>query len=48
MYAEKICRVCGKKFVPKSARQLDCNEVVIKNCEICGKEFETRCSKKCV
>ena len=44
-YKEKKCRVCGQLFVPVSARQADCNRIIVKTCVICGKQFEGRCSK---
>ncbi len=44
-YKEKKCRVCGQPFVPISARQADCNRIIVKICAVCGKEFEGKCSK---
>lgn len=41
----KICRTCGKLFVPKFAKQLDCNEQTLATCEICGKPFYRKCNK---
>lgn len=40
----KICRVCGKEFIPNSSRQLDCNREIVRKCVICGKEFTAHCS----
>lgn len=41
----KICRTCGREFVPNYIKQLDCNMDVTRVCKICGKEFQTRCNK---
>lgn len=42
---QKICRVCGQPFDPKSSRQLDCNRTIFKTCEVCGKQYAGKCSK---
>lgn len=55
MQKEKICVLCGKKFVPKFNAQKICDDKHYRTCEICGKQFEiTRpsntqlcCSKEC-
>ena len=44
MYKPKKCRICGDVFVPKSARQLDCNKPIEKKCIVCGKMFKSKCS----
>lgn len=41
----KICRTCGKLFVPTFAKQLDCNEMTLATCEVCGKSFYRKCNK---
>lgn len=41
----KICRTCGREFVPNYVKQLDCNMDIIRVCKVCGKEFKTRCNK---
>ena len=52
---EKICKLCGKRFVPTHNAQRYCNEIHTKICKICGKEFPITwenknkecCSKEC-
>ncbi len=54
---EKICKFCGKKFVPKSVRDAYCDGPHYKTCVVCGKQFEVNpkerrqlnetCSKEC-
>lgn len=41
----KICRTCGRKFIPDYVKQLDCNMEITRTCKVCGKEFTTRCNK---
>lgn len=52
----KICKWCGKEFVPDSARDVYCKGTHFQICEVCGKEFEIdvrtdrsvrSCSPKC-
>lgn len=43
--ASRICRVCGKSFVPTNPRQMDCREEITRICPICGNEFKALCSK---
>lgn len=53
---KRICKWCGKEFIPKSSRDLYCSDTHYSKCVICGKEFVvTRfkddtahtCSKEC-
>lgn len=44
MYSEKICKICGDRFIPKSPRQSYCNKLIMKKCSVCGKEFESSCN----
>lgn len=41
----KICRTCGREFIPDYVKQLDCNMYVNRVCKVCGKPFQTRCNK---
>lgn len=41
---EKICRVCGEKFIATNGRQNDCLRPIVKTCAICGNTFEGKCS----
>lgn len=43
-FAPRVCRVCGKEFIPTSNRQLDCNKPVQRTCIVCGKAFTAKCS----
>ena len=36
---EKICKLCGKRFVPTHNAQRYCDDTHTKICKICGKEF---------
>ena len=36
---KKICKWCGKEFMPKSARDAYCRDVHYQTCEVCGKQF---------
>lgn len=54
---EKVCKFCGKKFHPKSVRDVYCYDRHYKNCVVCSKQFEVfpkkqsylneTCSKEC-
>lgn len=35
----RICRFCGKEFVPNSNRQYYCKGPHYRNCPVCGKEY---------
>ena len=39
-YSSKICKYCGKEFIPNSARQIYCNDTHYGKCPICGKTIE--------
>lgn len=41
---ERKCRICGQLFMPKSPRQLDCNQPITKICIICKKKYIGKCS----
>ena len=52
----KVCKACGKEFIPKSARDLYCKGPHIRQCAVCGKDYEynpkrkdaaNTCSKEC-
>lgn len=36
----RICKYCGKLFVPKSKRDIYCYNIHYKQCKVCGKLFE--------
>lgn len=42
---EKICEICGSKFIPTSGRQKCCNKPITRNCIVCGKPYESTCSQ---
>lgn len=53
----RICKWCGKEFVPKDSMDLYCYDKHYKKCVICGREFEIdvrqhkyteTCSKECM
>lgn len=52
---EKVCKLCGNKFIPRSNAQRYCDRIHTKSCKICGKDFEITwetknkecCSKQC-
>lgn len=54
-YALKICKYCGKEFVPTSSNQKYCPGPHYGNCPVCGKQVEIKdlsigpqaCSKAC-
>ena len=39
----KICKGCGREFVPDSYRSSYCGEMVTAVCSICGREFQYKC-----
>lgn len=39
----KMCKGCGREFVPKSYRSSYCGELITAICSICGKEFQYKC-----
>lgn len=36
---EKICKFCGKSFIPNSNRQSYCKRIHYRNCPVCGKQY---------
>lgn len=52
----RICKLCGKEFVPKMWKQQVCKGPHYSNCPICGKQLQikntdygtTTCSKECM
>lgn len=54
-YAPKICKECGKEFIPNSPRQDYCKDIHYRPCPICGKPVKVLelnkppvcCSPKC-
>lgn len=44
MTKSKICKICGREFIPKSSRQQCCRRPITKTCVICGKTFPGICS----
>lgn len=53
---KKICKYCGKEFIPESARTEYCTDQHYAICEVCGKQFEVdpkvyrinkTCSEEC-
>lgn len=55
--SHRICKGCGREFIPNTGKQQFCNNKITKKCEVCGKEFtyicnsmnhsRTTCSYKC-
>lgn len=54
--SQRICKGCGREFIPNTGKQQFCNNEITKKCEVCGKEFEIipardntvkTCSKDC-
>lgn len=55
--SERICKGCGREFIPNTGKQQFCNSEITKKCEVCGSEFtyicnsmnhsRTTCSYKC-
>lgn len=56
--APRICKFCGKEFIPNSAKQIYCKGPHVRKCPICGKNYiennvenlkrpEVACSYKC-
>ena len=54
----RICRICGKEFIPNSCRQFYCKELHYRICPVCGKSYPepnldkfksapTTCSMEC-
>lgn len=39
-YTVKICKWCGKEFVPESVRDVYCRSTHYQTCAVCGKKFE--------
>ena len=37
---KKICKLCGKEFVPDRKHLSICSDKHFRNCIVCGKEFE--------
>lgn len=37
---KRICKWCGKEFVPKTSRDVYCYDAHFQKCEVCGKLFE--------
>lgn len=54
-FKPKICKYCGKEFIPNSSRQVYCKGPHYGNCPICGKQVEIldlyvgpcTCSEEC-
>jgi hypothetical protein len=46
MYADKICKLCGKTFTPKSGVARYCKSSIEKICIVCGATFTTQCHPK--
>ena len=56
-FKPRICKFCGKTFIPSSGSQTVCDEIHYRNCEICEKPFTytikdelnhvTTCSRQC-
>ena len=46
MLKTKICRTCGKEFIPNNPSQIYCGKDKTKTCKVCGKEFIVRCQKE--
>lgn len=54
---QRICKGCGREFIPNTGKQQFCNNEITKKCEVCGNEFtyicnsmnhsRTTCSYKC-
>ena len=54
---QRICKGCGREFIPNTSKQQFCNNEITKKCEVCGSEFtyicnsmnhsRTTCSYKC-
>lgn len=38
-YSAKICKICGKEFMPNSAHQVYCKDTHYRICPICGKSY---------
>lgn len=55
--SQRICKGCGREFIPNTGKQQFCNNEITKKCEVCGSEFtyicnsmnhsRTTCSYKC-
>lgn len=51
----KICKLCGKEFIPTKNAQRICSDIHYRSCEVCGKKFvitmpsnsQLCCSKEC-
>lgn len=41
---ERICKICGDTFTPKSSRQTTCYHRKVKKCPVCGKEINYTCN----
>lgn len=41
---DKICKLCGQSFTPKSSRQIYCKKEIVANCSVCGSDFITYCT----
>ena len=41
---EKICKICGDRFTPRSSRQTTCHHEKVKKCPVCGKEIRYICN----
>lgn len=42
----RICKACGKEFIPKTARDAYCAGPHFRRCEVCGKEYEYNPKRK--
>lgn len=40
---ERVCKFCGKLFIPRSNRQIYCDNEHIRQCPRCGKFYVERC-----
>lgn len=40
---ERACKQCSEMFVPKTAKQVYCNRIKVKECANCKKEFTYQC-----
>lgn len=51
-FKPRVCKLCGKQFIPNSPTQLYCDGPHFKQCAICGKDIPFKgpktCSKQCM
>lgn len=46
LYAERICKFCGKSFIPTSSHQVYCKEPHYRTCPVCGKQYIEKNNEK--